>query len=214
MTTTIMSIRTVAVATCLSIALTACAGTDTIDTGPDLPQTSTAPTTTTTTTGTSSTTEAPSTTEPTTGGETSASARAKIEQIASAADSGDLMALAELALSGAVPFTASFGQDFSDPAELVAYWEGIEGPSIPEVILGLFEAGYTETFASYEDGTQVVIHVAPAVMGDGSTAADRDRLEGIFGEETVASWYADGMYLGWRIGIDDDGNWRFLVIGD
>ncbi len=53
---------------------------------------------------------------------------------------------------------------------------------------------------SYEDGTQVAIHVTPAVMGEDSTAADRARLESIFGEDTVASWYADGMYLGWRIG--------------
>jgi len=60
----------------------------------------------------------------------------------------------------------------------------------------------------------VAIYVAPAVMGEDSTPADRARLESIFGEDTVASWYGDGTYLGWRIGVDADGNWRFLVVGD
>lgn len=212
--------RAAAVAAALSVLLAACGddgrGTDPSTTEPS--PTTTAPVTTTpppTTTipPTTTTTQAPSTTEPGTV-VPSEEAQATLGQIEALAEAGDLQGLAELALTGEVLFTASFGQEFSDPAELAAFWAEIEEPSIPGVILGLLDAGYHQTFATYPDGTQVPIFVTPAVMGEDSTVEDRERLESIFGTETVTRWFGDGMYLGWRMGVDADGNWRFLVIGD
>lgn len=144
----------------------------------------------------------------------SASAQTTLDAIEAAALDGDLQGLAELALSADRTFTASFGQAFTDPADLAAFWGTFEDPTVPEVVTGLLDAGYTKTIANNEDGSQVGINVIPAVMGEDSTEADRARLESIFGEDTIEGWYADGMYLGWRLGVDDDGVWRFLVIGD
>ena len=179
--------------------------------------TTTAPATTTspptTYPPTTTTTQAPSTTEPE-AVVPSEEAQATLDQIEALAEAGDLQGLAELALTGEVLFTASFGQEFTDAAELAAFWAEIEAPSIPDVIVGLLDAGYHQTLATYPDGTQVPIFVTPAVMGEESTAEDRERLESIFGTETVTRWFGDGMYLGWRMGVDADGNWRFLVIGD
>lgn len=179
--------------------------------------TTTAPATTTspptTNPPTTTTTQAPSTTEPD-AVVPSEQAQATLDQIEALAEAGDLQGLAELALTGEVLFTASFGQEFNDAAELAAFWADIDGPSIPDVILGLLDAGYHQTFATYPDGTEVPIFVTPAVMGEDSTVEDRERLESIFGTETVTRWFGDGMYLGWRMGVDADGNWRFLVIGD
>jgi len=34
------------------------------------------------------------------------------------------------------------------------------------------------------------------------------------GEEEIASWTREGNYLGYRLGIRDDGTWKFFVAGD
>lgn len=219
MRTNTPTFRAAAVAASLSILVAACGadqGAETSTTEPSTTQpapTTTAPATTTTIPSTTTTTQAPTTTEPD-GVMPSEEAQAFLDQIESLAEAGDLQGLAELALSGDVLFTASFGQEFTGPEELAAFWADIEDPSIPEVILGLLDAGYHQSFATYPDGTEVPIFVTPAVMGEDSTPEDRERLESIFGEETVTRWFGDGMYLGWRMGVDADGNWRFLVIGD
>lgn len=204
-------LRTAALTASVALALSACSGSTTTTTPPT---TAGQPTTTTTTTTTPPPTEPSTTTTQPSDAGLSPAAQATIDAIASAARSGDLVELADLALSGDVSFNASFGQDFTDPAALADYWSGIEDPSIPEVILGLLDTGYTQTLASYEDGTQVTIYVAPAAMSEDSGPEDRAALVDVFGQATVDSWYADGMFLGWRIGVDADGNWRFLVIGD
>jgi hypothetical protein len=43
---------------------------------------------------------------------------------------------------------------------------------------------------------------------------ERADLVSVYGEGVVANWEAAGAYLGWRLGIDDDGTWRFLIAGD
>jgi hypothetical protein len=139
-------------------------------------------------------------------------ADATLAAIRAAAEEGELDALAVLALSSDTMFTASFGQSFSDPSELASFWATFQDPTVPEVVIGLLDAGYARTFAANEDGSQVGINVTPAVMGEDAPEADRTRLELVSGE--VSSWYADGMYRGWRTGVDDNGAWRFLVIGD
>lgn len=216
MTTTRKS-RAIASAVALTLSLSACGGatTDrtTVDAGatPNPPASTTATSVTTTIPDTTTTVTDSTTQSPAPG---TAEAIATLDAIRVAAGDGDVNALAALALSSEATFTASFGQSFGDPADLAAFWATFQEPTVPEVVLGLLDAGYTRTFANNDDGTQVGINVSPAVMGEEATATDRLRLESIFGEETVAGWYADGMYLGWRLGVDDDGVWRFLVAGD
>jgi hypothetical protein len=43
---------------------------------------------------------------------------------------------------------------------------------------------------------------------------ERAELEARYGAESIAQWEGAGSYLGWRIGITEDGDWRFLVAGD
>jgi hypothetical protein len=164
------------------------------------------PTSEATTTTTEPTTPTPSTEEP--------SAGETLDRIRALAESGDLEGLAALALGSDDTFTASFGQGYFDPAELASYWQGIAEPDIPMIILGLFETGSFETMTVAQDGSERTIMVWPAAMGDEATPADRRALEDVFGTETVNGWYADGMYLGWRMGVDEQGIWRFLVAGD
>lgn len=38
--------------------------------------------------------------------------------------------------------------------------------------------------------------------------------EDALGADRIEGWWADGMYLGYRVGIDENGDWRFFVIGD
>jgi len=45
-------------------------------------------------------------------------------------------------------------------------------------------------------------------------ASERPQLEAAFGADTLRAWESAGRYLGWRAGIDDQGEWRFIVAGD
>lgn len=43
---------------------------------------------------------------------------------------------------------------------------------------------------------------------------ERGALEAMYGAEDVRGWISEGAYLGWRIGIDAEGVWVFLIAGD
>lgn len=55
----------------------------------------------------------------------------------------------------------------------------------------------------------------PAAFGDDATDADWQELvdAGLYDQDEVDQMRADG-YLGWRVGIDADGTWRYLTAGD
>ena len=156
----------------------------------------------------------PSPTPATTQPDQTVSAEDTIERIRSLAAAGDVDGLAQLALEGDEAFTASLGGGYSNPEELSNYWRSISDPDVQEIILGLLDAGSFEGAIATASGQEVGLTIFPAAFGDGSTDADRVTLESIFGTETVASWYAETAYVGWRLGIDDDGIWRLLVAGD
>jgi hypothetical protein len=139
-----------------------------------------------------------------------------VEEIREAATENDLERLAELALGGDGGFTASFGLTFNTPEELAAYWSRLqdEGEPITDTILGLLCLPVHTSVAASPTGEERVIFVSPRVMSDQATAEDRRQLEEALGAERVRDWWADGMYLGWRMGIDEAGDWRFFVIGD
>jgi hypothetical protein len=137
------------------------------------------------------------------------------EAIAAAAQVGDLNALAELALQGDMPFTASFGADVTTPAELVELWEQIGTQEVLDAIIGLVGLpDWYETAAQNADGEVVAIFVTPRFMHEPSNAENRRLVEGALGADYVDRAVADGQYLGWRLGITADGDWRFFVSGD
>jgi hypothetical protein len=144
-----------------------------------------------------------------------AEALATADAIAAAALAGDLDTLAELALEGDMPFTASFGSDVTTPTELVGLWETIGSDEVLAAIIGLVGLpNWYETAAQTASGDVVAIFVTPRFMHEPSNAENRRLVEEALGAEYVDRAVADGQYLGWRLGITADGDWRFFVAGD
>lgn len=144
-----------------------------------------------------------------------ATARTLMELV-SAAQSCDYQRLAEIALGGDGVFTASFGRGFDSAADLAAYWADLEADHsepITAIVVKLAGLPTYSTVATRPDGTDVDIHVSPRAQSDDATAADDQAVLDAFGE-TARNWWADGMYLGWRMGVTADGDWQFLVAGD
>lgn len=136
---------------------------------------------------------------------------ASIEVLAVA---GDWDRLAELALEGDAPFTAAFDVVMT-AEELAAHWRAAaaEQPlaDILRGLLGLPE--WWTTTGTDAAGAEVDVFVTPRFMHE-PTAANRAELERAIGAERVSASIADGQYLGWRLGISADGDWRFFVAGD
>lgn len=116
------------------------------------------------------------------------------------------------ALAVAEGTNISFGGD-DDPA---AFWRDLEtngGRPIGDMIAILHLApGMVE----FEDGTVYYVWPAVAALEDWSQATDeqREELADIFGADALADWDLFGGYIGYRVGISDDGSWRFFVAGD
>jgi hypothetical protein len=130
------------------------------------------------------------------------------------AQRGDLDSLARLALDGDAPFTASFGDEVTTPAELVGLWERIGRDEVLEHLDALVRLpDWYETVGRLPDGQAASIHVTPRFMHE-PTAANRSVLEQRLGATKVEAGIADGQWLGWRLGITADGDWMFFVSGD
>lgn len=108
-------------------------------------------------------------------------------------------------------FTASFGGD--DPSELWTYEEeqGYEPMRWLMSILNL-PHGTIET----ENGTLYVWPAANAHQGDWETTpvADVEALRSLYTDEQMQGFADFGAYIGYRIGIWEDGDWSFFVAGD
>jgi hypothetical protein len=44
--------------------------------------------------------------------------------------------------------------------------------------------------------------------------ADREALRPLYGDEDFAAFQEFGAYLGYRVGITEEGEWIFFVAGD
>ena len=143
-----------------------------------------------------------------------ASAQLTAREISILAQRGDLDSLARLALDGDTPFTASFGDEVTTPAELVVLWERIGRDEVLDHLIALVQLpDWYETVGQLPDGQDVAIHVTPRFMHE-PTAANRANLEQQLGREAVEAGIADGQWLGWRLGITAEGDWQFFVSGD
>ncbi|HXF73655.1 MAG TPA: hypothetical protein VNO79_13735 [Actinomycetota bacterium] len=136
---------------------------------------------------------------------------AKREAIFLAAAAGDLEGLA--ALADPATFTFSYGAD-RDP---VRYWRAIEaagGEGPAEVIPELLHAPYGTLRSG---GRTLYVWPFAAAMDDLSalTPAQRQALRALgYTERDIRSFVAAGGFLGWRLGITEDGRWIFYVAGD
>jgi len=123
------------------------------------------------------------------------------QRLLEAAERADWEALAAL-----VPpddFSASFGGE-TDP---IAYYRSLD-EDVPAIIVWLLSGPGTDT------GPRTVwpeLYLrSPFVIDE----AERADLEAVYGADRIRDWEAAGDYLGWRLGIDADGVWRFLIAGD
>jgi hypothetical protein len=131
--------------------------------------------------------------------------------IRSAAQSCDYDGLAGLALADG-RFSADF-QEMEDPDELAAYWRRVEeeGEPLTARIVHLTTMSRAEVPVTEPDGREIALHVAPRALHEDDDDARQEVLD-VFGEE-AEQWFADGQYLGWRMGVTGEGDWRFLVVG-
>jgi hypothetical protein len=143
----------------------------------------------------------------------SAAAADTAAAIQAAVEVEDWEALAELALEGEMPFTATFGEELTTVDELASYWRGLNTEEdLPRIMTALLTLpNWTSRAPDTADG--LVIHVTPAFMHNPSVANQR-ALEDALSAEWLDMQMADGQYLGWRIGINEDGDWLFFVQGD
>ena len=130
-------------------------------------------------------------------------AAATRDALRAAAAAGDWDAVAALLPEDPEAFTASFGGT-DDP---IAFYR-----SLPEDVLA--EVAALLDGPSGRIGDLTVWPELHARTPFAITEDERAGLEARFGAEAVRGWEAAGAYLGWRIGIQDDGTWRFLVAGD
>lgn len=128
------------------------------------------------------------------------------DAIIAAAASCDFGALENLA---GVPFTTSYG---SGGSENLALWHD-QGLEPTRTLLTLLAMRHTAVQGQNGD-----IYVWPAAHGyeswDQVTEEDLDELARIHTEGELDLFAQSGSYMGWRTGIDEDGNWLFFVAGD
>jgi hypothetical protein len=134
-------------------------------------------------------------------------------EIALLARRGSLADLAGIAMAGEEPFTASFGQEAMTPAQLEALWEAIGRDEVLQTIGALVALPDWYETQGEVGGEPIAIYVTPRFMHE-TTDANRRLLEEALGVEAVSASIVDGQWLGWRLGIDAAGDWRFFVTGD
>jgi len=120
----------------------------------------------------------------------------------SAARAGDWDGVARLIPGDG--FTASFGAD-GDP---IAYYRDLP-EDVLAVIVRLLEGDSGRIGTGMTVWPELHARDPFAIV-----AEEREALITVYGAEDIRGWEAAGAYLGWRLGIEDDGTWRFLVAGD
>lgn len=134
--------------------------------------------------------------------------------IRSAAQSCDYDELGELAFADGT-FTASFGLDFEGAEDLAAHWRQEEqdrDEPVTATIVHLTTMSRAQNQTTDATGEELTMYVAPRAFAEDDEAARQEVID-VFGPEAEA-WFVDEGYVGWRIGITEDGDWRFFVQGD
>jgi hypothetical protein len=104
---------------------------------------------------------------------------------------------------------------FGGPEDPAAFWRDLEAnghtPMADLVSVLRFSPGTVET----SDGT--TLYEWPGVftlIWQDLTPDQRQELADVFGQDALESWDAFGEYIGYRVGITEDGHWAFFVTGD
>lgn len=140
------------------------------------------------------------------------------ERIVNAALQCDYDTLNALALDGRDLFSYSFGDPDEEPGE---YWRMIEeaGPRSREPVLSLlvqtFDLSFcTQRFEDPEGEGMVTQYAWPSAQCDTPTDEQWAELEGLYTDEEIQTMKDFGGFIGWRIGILEDGDWISYIAGD
>lgn len=129
------------------------------------------------------------------------------ERVFAAAMSCDYAQLEKLASAGPKEFSFSFGNPAGGPA---AFWREAEerGEPVMAWLANVLTMPYGRV------GEQYVWPFAHALDFAQLTVEQEALLREHFSESDTAAWKQAGGYMGYRVGIDPDGEWLFLVAGD
>jgi hypothetical protein len=133
------------------------------------------------------------------------STRAAIADAATARDWDALRAL--------VP-SAGFSYTFGLADDPIRYWQDLEadGRPVMDTLAGLLEGPWEH---SREQGRRLFIWPAIATRtADEWTAEDRAWLAANATGREIRTYEQFGAYIGYRVGIDDEGRWLFFIAGD
>lgn len=130
----------------------------------------------------------------------------------------DLDALEELALEGEGGFAYSFGVEKS-PAK---FWRMLEklpesqlgGPKPMEALVAILNLSYCEEHVPTPSGDERIIYAWPSVQCADRTDEDWDALEDLYSKKQVRQMREFDLYLGYRAGITEDGDWIYFIAGD
>lgn len=132
-------------------------------------------------------------------------------RIVEAATACDFERLGRIASEGTSGFTASFGNG-GDPAE---QWRRLEQAGEEPLrylveLLSLPHRGVT--------GADPAVFAWPSAFAfegwDAVPQAARDALRPLYGDSDLESFEEAGSYLGYRVGLREDGEWMYFVAGD
>ena len=115
------------------------------------------------------------------------------------------------ALEGLVD-PATFSYSFGEEGDPIGYWRLLEEEGeVP--ILGDFLGVVLSMQAGMQDG----VYVWPAAYAKSPsewTAVDLADMRMLYTDEEISGFKQAGGYLGYRVGIQEDGTWIFFVAGD
>jgi hypothetical protein len=131
--------------------------------------------------------------------------------IVAAATACDFERLGDIASAGGSKFTHSFGNG-GDPA---AHWRGLEqtGDEPLRYLVELLSRPYRSVA-----GADPAVFTWPSAHAydswDAVPPTEQEALRPLYGESELESFDAAGAYLGYRVGIRQDGEWMYFVAGD
>ncbi len=126
-----------------------------------------------------------------------------------AAAACDYDRLEALALQGGHAFTYSFG-DNARPAE---YWRGLEaaGEDPLAMLVRTLSLPWARETLEVEP---FAFYVWPSAYLIDSDEAAWEAVAGLYSPEEIETMREYGGFIGYRVGITEDGEWRFFVAGD
>jgi len=111
------------------------------------------------------------------------------------------------AIAALIPTEGLFTFSYGTETDAVAYYESLE-EDVAALIVELLEGDFAQL------GEIVVWPALHARTPFTLDAQERAELVVRYGADEVDAWERGGAYLGWRLGITDEGDWLFLVSGD